>query len=79
MELGRLGVRGVPVQKRVEMVPKVGLAHAPEHGAQERRVPITEAVHQTRRPAIKGLALVSKSILTKYCLFSFYCWVKTLK
>ena len=52
MELGRLGVRGVPVQKRVEMVPKVGLAHALEHGAQERRVPITEAVHQTLRLAI---------------------------
>ena len=52
MELGRLGVRGVPVQKRVVLVPKVGLGHAPEHGAQERRVPITEAVHQTLRPAI---------------------------
>lgn len=52
MELGQLGVRGLPVQKRVEMAPKVGVAHAPEHGAQERRVPITEAVHQTLRPAI---------------------------
>ena len=52
MELGQLGVRGLPVQKSVEMAPKVGVAHAPEHGAQERRVPITEAVHQTLRPAI---------------------------
>ena len=52
MELGQLGVRGLPVQKRVVMAPKVGVAHAPEHGAQERRVPITEAVHQTLRPAI---------------------------
>ena len=52
MELGQLGVRGLPVQKRVEMAPKVGVAHAPEHGAQERRVPITEAVHHPLRLAI---------------------------
>ena len=52
MELGRLGVRGVPAQKRVEMAPKVGVAHAPEHGAQERRVPITVAVHHPLRLAI---------------------------
>ena len=52
MELGRLGVRGLLVQKHVEMVPKVELGHAPEHGAQERRVPITEAVHHPLRLAI---------------------------